>query len=65
LQDNIKRGLKEMGWDGFAWIHLVKDRDNKRSLVNRNGSLGLIKSQAFFELWRSYQFHNRYVAPWS
>lgn len=54
-----------MGWDGFAWIHLVKDIENKRALVNRNGPLGLIKSQAFVDRWRSYQLHKRHVTPWS
>jgi hypothetical protein len=33
-----------MGLDGFAWIHLVEYRDNKRNLVNRNGPLGFIKN---------------------
>jgi len=54
-----------MEWDGFAWIRLVKDRYNKRAIVNRNGTLGLIKCQAFVDRWRSFQLHKSYVAPWS
>jgi hypothetical protein len=42
LEDKIKNGLKEMGLDGFVWIHLDEYRDNKQALVNRNGPLGLI-----------------------
>jgi hypothetical protein len=25
--DNIKMGLREMGWDGVDWIELAQDRD--------------------------------------
>jgi len=27
--------LKEMGWEGMAWIHLVQDRDKWEALVNK------------------------------
>jgi hypothetical protein len=27
--------LKEMGWEGTAWIHLVQFRDKWETLVNR------------------------------
>jgi hypothetical protein len=26
--------LREMGWDGVAWIDLAQDRDQQRALVN-------------------------------
>jgi hypothetical protein len=26
-EDNIKMDLREMGWCGMDWIHLVQDRD--------------------------------------
>jgi hypothetical protein len=32
--DNIKMDLREIGWDGMDWIHLVHDRDQWRALVN-------------------------------
>jgi hypothetical protein len=32
--DNIKRDLREIGWDGIDWIELVQDRDQWRALVN-------------------------------
>jgi hypothetical protein len=32
--DNIKMGLREMGWGDMDWIGLAKDRDKWRALVN-------------------------------
>jgi hypothetical protein len=32
--DNIKTDLREIGWDGMDWIHLVQDRDKLKALVN-------------------------------
>jgi hypothetical protein len=32
--DNIKMDLREIGWDGMAWIDLAQDRDRWRALVN-------------------------------
>jgi hypothetical protein len=32
--DNIKIGLREIGWDGMDWIDLAQDRDHWRALVN-------------------------------
>jgi hypothetical protein len=32
--DNIKMDLGEIEWDGMDWIHLAKDRDQRRALVN-------------------------------
>jgi hypothetical protein len=32
--DNIKIGLREIGWDGMDWIDLAEDRDQWRGLVN-------------------------------
>jgi hypothetical protein len=32
--DNIKRDLREMGWDGMDWIYLAKDRDQWSAPVN-------------------------------
>jgi hypothetical protein len=31
--DNIKRDLRETGWDGMDWIDLDQDRDQWRALV--------------------------------
>jgi hypothetical protein len=33
-EDNIKIGLKEVGWRGKDWIVEVQDRDSGRALVN-------------------------------
>jgi hypothetical protein len=32
--DNIKMGLREIGWDGMDWIGLAQDRDQWRALLN-------------------------------
>jgi hypothetical protein len=32
--DNIKKDLREIGWDSADWIDLVQDRDQWRALVN-------------------------------
>jgi hypothetical protein len=32
--DNIKKDLREIGWDDMAWIDLAQDRDQWRALVN-------------------------------
>jgi hypothetical protein len=33
--DIIKMDLKEIGWEGMDWIHLVQDRDQWRALLNK------------------------------
>jgi hypothetical protein len=33
-EDNIKLDLREIGWVGMDWIHLVQHRDQWRALVN-------------------------------
>ena len=33
--DNIKRGLKEIGWEGVDWIDVPRDRDNSPSVVKQ------------------------------
>jgi hypothetical protein len=30
--DNIKMGLREIGWGGMDWIHLAEDRDHGNGL---------------------------------
>jgi hypothetical protein len=32
--DNIKMGLRKIGWDGMDWIDLTPDRDQLRALVS-------------------------------
>jgi hypothetical protein len=34
LVDNIKINLREIGWDGMDWIHLAKDGDQWKAIVN-------------------------------
>jgi hypothetical protein len=33
-EDGIKTDLREIGWGGVEWIHLVQDRDRWRAVVN-------------------------------
>jgi hypothetical protein len=39
--DNIKAGIRELGWDGMNWIDLAKDRDQSKVLVNTVMDLGV------------------------
>jgi hypothetical protein len=32
--DNVKMGLREIGWGGVDWIYLAQDREQWRVLVN-------------------------------
>jgi hypothetical protein len=32
--ENVKMGLREIGWGGMDWIDLAQDRDQWRALVN-------------------------------
>jgi hypothetical protein len=32
--DNIKKDLREIGWDGMDWTDVAQDRDQWRALVN-------------------------------
>jgi hypothetical protein len=33
-EDNIKMGVREVGWGGMDWINLAQDRDRWRAVVN-------------------------------
>jgi hypothetical protein len=34
-EDNIKKGLRLMGWGGMDWSRLVHDKDHWRALINK------------------------------
>jgi hypothetical protein len=40
-ENNIRRYLKEIGWEGVDWIHMARDRGQWWALVNviMNGSI--------------------------
>jgi hypothetical protein len=46
--DNIKIGLREIGWVGMDWIVLAQDRDQWRALVNRVMNLRIPKNAGKF-----------------
>jgi ketosteroid isomerase-like protein len=33
-EDNIRSGLREVGWEDVEWMHLARDRDKWWALVN-------------------------------
>jgi hypothetical protein len=33
-EGNIRIDLREIGWENMDWMHLVRDNDNWRALVN-------------------------------
>jgi hypothetical protein len=33
-EDNIRIGLREIGWEGVDWMHLAQERDQWWALVN-------------------------------
>jgi hypothetical protein len=33
-EKNIKIDIREIGWEGMDWIHMVQDRDHRLALVN-------------------------------
>jgi hypothetical protein len=33
-EDNIRRNLSEIGWEGVVWIRLAQDRNQWQALVN-------------------------------
>jgi hypothetical protein len=47
-EDNIRMDLRELGWEGVDWIHLVQDRDQWRTLVNTAMNLRVPKKAANF-----------------
>jgi hypothetical protein len=38
-EDNIKMDIREIGWDRMDWIHLARDRDQWKAIVNTAMSL--------------------------
>jgi hypothetical protein len=34
FEDNIRMEVRERGWEGVDWMHLVQDRDQWQVLVN-------------------------------
>ena len=43
-EDNIKMGLKEIGWEGVDWINVAQDRDKRRTAVNTTVILRVVQN---------------------
>jgi hypothetical protein len=41
MEDNIKTGLKEIGFEGMRWIHVTVFRNHWRVLLNTEMNLRL------------------------
>jgi hypothetical protein len=42
-EDNIRKGLRERGWEGVEWRHLAQDRGQWRTFVNMKLTFGFHK----------------------
>jgi hypothetical protein len=49
-EDNIKMGLREIGWGYMNWIHLPQDRDQWKDLVNT----------VSIRCWESLKYNRKY-----
>jgi hypothetical protein len=47
-EDNIRRDLREIWWEGVDWIHLAQDRWMVGSCEHSNEPLGSIKGREYF-----------------
>jgi hypothetical protein len=48
LEDNIRTDHRKIGWEVMDWIHLAKDRDQWRALVDTEINLRLPKEAGDF-----------------
>jgi hypothetical protein len=46
--DNIKIGLRLIGWDGMDWIDLAQNRDQWRAFMNTVMNLGVPQNAGKF-----------------
>jgi hypothetical protein len=56
LEDNIKRDLKEIGWENVDWIQLAPDAIHWRPLLITNEIMCSIRDRKFLEQLRKCQF---------
>jgi hypothetical protein len=47
----IKMDLREIGWGSVEWIHLAKDRDRWRAVVNAVMNLLVLVPQSYLASW--------------
>jgi hypothetical protein len=46
LEDGIRMNLREIGWGGVEWIHLVQERERWRAVVNAVMNLRVLAPQS-------------------
>jgi len=46
-EDNIRRDLREIGWEGVDWIHMAQDRDWWQAPVNMVMNLQIPKKVGY------------------
>jgi hypothetical protein len=54
--DNIKMGVREIGWSSMDWIYLAQDRDHWKICI---------KFWEILEYLHSWQLLKKGSAPWS
>jgi hypothetical protein len=45
---NIKTGLQEIGWNDEGWVHVTRDRENCRNLMDMEFKFGVLQDARNF-----------------
>jgi hypothetical protein len=47
-EDNVRKNLRELGWEGAGWMNLAQDRDQWRDVVNTVVNLRVHKRRIYW-----------------
>jgi hypothetical protein len=68
-EGNIRRYLRETGWEVVDWLHLAQDRDQWRvaanTVINLRLRRGTIKGGKFLNMLRNYRLLKAVLTQWS